>query len=468
MSILERKYVSQTSQRQIKPTLSKARSIILAGTMAMSGFSMMPLTTIVNAEEVSSNLTDTIKTKSSETDKKTDELKQIATTQNGETDSQSVTSTAEALKEEITADYKIDMNDSRQEQLSSVVESLASKVEETEAANTAAEKDDEETTKLTKAVSNTSEASVLGQTLATLKATKESIAEQKSEQEKAQTNNDKSLKTLSTQETFSYLYDDYLIQIKDLDMNKSGYQKAIIEFTQLSNTSQQLLNMADSSDVVDTDKTIASVIKSAKKKDKMSESIQVQMVDTSAPVITLNDNDRTITAGDALDLNSYIASVTDAEDGDLTYSIDGAVDTATPGQYTVNITATDSAGNTSVQPLTINVQKNIQGTFYDKIAEAALAQIGVNQDCTMLVTNSLKAVGINFHGWPYQYLSLGTVTSNPVPGDICVYQGHVAVYVGNGQAVHGGWMGYTTVKSSVACSNAFIAYVHVTPPVSYQ
>lgn len=468
MSNSERNHVSQTSQRQIKPTLSKARTVILAGTMALSGLSVMPLTTIVNAEEVSSsNLTDTIKVKASETDKKTDELKEIAVAQSG-TEEESTQSAVESLKEEITADYKIDMNDSRQDQLSSVVESLAAKVEETEATNTAKEKEDEETTKLTKAVSNTSEASVLGQTLATLKATKESIKEQQTEQEQAQSNNEKTLKALSTQSSFSYLYDDYLIQIKDLDMNKSGYQKATIEFTQLSNTSKQILDMADTSDVIDTDKTIESVIKNAKKKDKMSENIQVQMVDTSAPVITLNDNDRTITAGDSLDLNSYISSVVDAEDGELSYSIDGAVDTATPGSYTVNVVATDSAGNTSCQPLTINVQKNIQGTFYDKIAEAALAQIGVNQDCTMLVTNSLKAVGINFHGWPYQYLSLGTVTNNPVPGDICVYQGHVAIYIGNGQAVHGGWMGYTTVKYSVACSNAFIAYVHVTPPASYQ
>lgn len=95
------------------------------------------------------------------------------------------------------------------------------------------------------------------------------------------------------------------------------------------------------------------------------------------------------------------------------------------------------------------------------IASAALAQVGVNQDCTMLVTNSLRAVGINFHGWPEEYLSLGTLTSTPVPGDICVYSGHVAIYIGNGQAVHGGWMGYTTVVSSVSCSNAFIGYVHV-------
>lgn len=103
-------------------------------------------------------------------------------------------------------------------------------------------------------------------------------------------------------------------------------------------------------------------------------------------------------------------------------------------------------------------------TGYDKIAKAAIAQIGVNQDCTMLVTNSLKAVGINFHGSPESYLSLGPTTNNPVPGDIVVYSGHVAIYVGDGMAVHGGWNGYTTIKYSVSCANPLIAYVHPTLP----
>ncbi len=97
---------------------------------------------------------------------------------------------------------------------------------------------------------------------------------------------------------------------------------------------------------------------------------------------------------------------------------------------------------------------------YDRIAQAALAQIGVTQDCTMLVTNSLKAVGIDFHGAPSAYLSLGPLTDNPVPGDIIVYQGHVAIYIGNGRAVHGGWNGYTTAEFSVECSTPLIGYVH--------
>jgi cell wall-associated NlpC family hydrolase len=90
------------------------------------------------------------------------------------------------------------------------------------------------------------------------------------------------------------------------------------------------------------------------------------------------------------------------------------------------------------------------------ILSAAYAQLGVNQDCTMLVTNSLAAVGINFHDWPAGYLGLGQTVSaaEAQPGDLIYYadggagMAHVAVYAGNGKAVHGGYNGNQTVVFS--------------------
>ena len=60
-----------------------------------------------------------------------------------------------------------------------------------------------------------------------------------------------------------------------------------------------------------------------------------------------------------------------------------------------------------------------------------------------------------YHGWPSGYLSLGTVTNDPTPGDLIYYadggmgMAHIAVYIGNGQAVHGGYNGNQTVVSTV-------------------
>ena len=102
------------------------------------------------------------------------------------------------------------------------------------------------------------------------------------------------------------------------------------------------------------------------------------------------------------------------------------------------------------------------------IYQAALAQLGRYQDCTMLVTNALKSVGINFHDWPAGYMSLGTVVpaSQAQPGDLIYYangglgMAHIAVYAGNGQAVHGGWLGNQTVLNSANVAGGAV-YIRV-------
>lgn len=91
------------------------------------------------------------------------------------------------------------------------------------------------------------------------------------------------------------------------------------------------------------------------------------------------------------------------------------------------------------------------------IAAAAQGQLGVTQDCTRLASNALAAAGINFHGWPAGYLSLGRTVSagEAIPGDLLYYAdggagvAHIAVYIGGGKAVHGGWNGGSTVVDSV-------------------
>ena len=95
------------------------------------------------------------------------------------------------------------------------------------------------------------------------------------------------------------------------------------------------------------------------------------------------------------------------------------------------------------------------------VISAAYSQLGVGQDCTSLVSNSLAAAGIYFHGWPQQYASLGSWTSNPVPGDIVIYDTHVAIYAGGGTAVHGGWNGGTTGVGPVYCSANLMGYIHI-------
>lgn len=112
-----------------------------------------------------------------------------------------------------------------------------------------------------------------------------------------------------------------------------------------------------------------------------------------------------------------------------------------------------------VPPKPVAPPVNAGAAARQAILGAAYAQIGVWQDCTMLVTNSLRSVGIYHHGWPISYFTLGYQVSrlDALPGDLVYYQyggapgtlAHIAVYAGNGRAVHGGFNGNQTVEYSV-------------------
>ena len=130
-----------------------------------------------------------------------------------------------------------------------------------------------------------------------------------------------------------------------------------------------------------------------------------------------------------------------------------------------------AAPNVAAKPAAPAAAATTQAASSNKgaaIYQAALAQLGRYQDCTMLATNALKAVGINFHDWPIGYMSLGTVVpaSQAQPGDLIYYangglgMAHIAVYAGNGQAVHGGWLGNQTVLNSANVAGGAV-YIRV-------
>lgn len=82
-----------------------------------------------------------------------------------------------------------------------------------------------------------------------------------------------------------------------------------------------------------------------------------------------------------------------------------------------------------------------------RIVSAALSQVGEYQDCVEMVADTLAAVGIYHYKWPVEYYQIGypVAASGALPGDLIYYAdggagvAHIAVYIGNGQAVHGGW-----------------------------
>lgn len=102
------------------------------------------------------------------------------------------------------------------------------------------------------------------------------------------------------------------------------------------------------------------------------------------------------------------------------------------------------------------------------IANAALDQIGEIQDCVQLVRDSLAAAGIGYSGMGNLFKLGPTISeSQATPGDIIYYangglgRAHVAVYIGGGQAVHGGWSGNNTVIAGTNIGGSAPVFIDV-------
>ncbi|MBO0907026.1 LysM peptidoglycan-binding domain-containing C40 family peptidase [Arthrobacter sunyaminii] len=96
---------------------------------------------------------------------------------------------------------------------------------------------------------------------------------------------------------------------------------------------------------------------------------------------------------------------------------------------------------------------------------SAYAQMGAAQDCTVLVEVALRAAGHSVGDLaPAQLAAYGTPVSDPQPGDIIYYAdggmglAHIAIYVGDGQAIHSGWNGNQTVQQSANVGSGAVYY----------
>lgn len=270
-----------------------------------------------------------------------------------------------------------------------------------------------------------------------------------------------------------YLIGNYDVQLENYDATIAGDQDVFVNIqkTSSSNISDQYkLNAVDSNVQEENDNT--GVISTYK--------FKLHVSDDSAPIIELKKTNDEITVGDSFNAKDYVTRVYDVIDGDLDYTVDSNVDTENAGNYAVTFKTVDKNGNEASVQLFVTVNEeeeeeaedtattsgvnnqyngssNVGSSAYGGgIAGAALAQLGRYQDCTALVSNALASQGIYFHAYPAGYLSLGTIVSasQAQPGDIIYYAdgglgvAHVAVYIGNGQAVHGGWQGNQTVIAS--------------------
>lgn len=99
------------------------------------------------------------------------------------------------------------------------------------------------------------------------------------------------------------------------------------------------------------------------------------------------------------------------------------------------------------------------------MVRSAYAQLGARQDCTALIERALRASGTRVGDLgtrSSEYTAVGGKrVSAPQPGDVLIWDGrHVAMYIGNGKAIHSGYAGNQTVIANAYLDGRPSAIVH--------
>lgn len=130
---------------------------------------------------------------------------------------------------------------------------------------------------------------------------------------------------------------------------------------------------------------------------------------------------------------------------------------------------TSSSGSSSSASSSSSSSAGSAGVSGNAVANAALSQVGAAQDCTALVRRSIAAVGLGYSGMGNLFNYGPTIPMSAAsPGDIIYYSNggtgsaHVAIYIGGGRAVHGGWSGYNTVVAGVNIGGSAPVFIDIT------
>ena len=108
----------------------------------------------------------------------------------------------------------------------------------------------------------------------------------------------------------------------------------------------------------------------------------------------------------------------------------------------------------------------------DRISSSAQELVGVTDGlwCTQVVQQALANAGVSdaYQLWPDQYQGVyGYYTDSPIAGDLIYYNNggrgvdHIAIYIGNGQAVHGNYNGKTVIADAYQSGMGNPQYIRV-------
>lgn len=214
--------------------------------------------------------------------------------------------------------------------------------------------------------------------------------------------------------------------------------------------------------------------------------IELDVVDSIAPVIELKEETITIEEGDSLSLQDNISNVSDSdkkleyvesvEEGRTNYYTiqSNGFDVNKPGEYTINVVAVDESGNKAEANFKVVVNEVIVETpvyeaprYYNNVVSDAAVNASGNDivsiaysyvgfpyvyggnspqtgfDCSGFVQYVYSRVGksVSRSSYTQAYDGVGVSYENAQPGDILSWGHggmvtHSAIYIGNGQMIH--------------------------------
>lgn len=193
--------------------------------------------------------------------------------------------------------------------------------------------------------------------------------------------------------------------------------------------------------------------------------IEIEVVDSVAPIILLKEDEVVVNSGVNYDLLSNIVSVNDIVDGEIKYknfsdvteddvnyyTIDGIVDTNVVGVNEINVIAVDKYGNKSNDSFKVKVRSHGKESSLTSVAYSLLGKPYVSGgsslsgfDCSGFVQYVYARCGLRVSRSASTQLYDGyeVLYNNVKPGDILVWGyginsiTHTGIYVGNGKMIH--------------------------------
>ena len=159
---------------------------------------------------------------------------------------------------------------------------------------------------------------------------------------------------------------------------------------------------------------------------------------------------------------------TPSVDTNTTVTPDTSTDQVTPAAPATPVTPEAPA----VPETPATPEAPADSTLGDRISAAAQELVDVTDGlwCTQVVQQALANAGVSdaYQLWPDQYVGVyGYYTDSPQAGDLLYYNNggrgidHIAIYIGNGMAVHGNYNGKTVIASAYVPGAANPQFIRV-------